>query len=295
MLVINPIAGGTDKAELQEIVLAFAKEQGVELNIYETTGENDEEEILNMHNKLNPERILVAGGDGTIKMVAEALEDQDAIIGILPAGSANGLATDLNCPSELEENLSIAFSHKPIALDMISINGKKSLHLSDLGLNAELVRNYENGNTRGMLGYAMQAITTLSEQEPPFKATVIANGETITTMARMIVIANSQKYGTGVTINPEGKMDDGLFEIVILKNLDFLVIGKIITGNMPVETGDVVIITAAQATITTEVPVAFQIDGEYEGEVTELDIQILPGHMKVAVPLDNEGQPAEQQ
>jgi diacylglycerol kinase family enzyme len=43
----------------------------------------------------------------------------------------------------------------------------------------------------------------------------------------MIVIANSQKYGTGVTINPNGAMDDGKFELVILKNLDLVVLGKL--------------------------------------------------------------------
>jgi diacylglycerol kinase family enzyme len=49
----------------------------------------------------------------------------------------------------------------------------------------------------------------------------------------MIVIANSKKYGTGVVINPNGVMNDGKFEIIILKNLDLVVFGKIITGNMP--------------------------------------------------------------
>jgi diacylglycerol kinase family enzyme len=51
----------------------------------------------------------VAGGDGTIKMVAEAMENYDVIIGILPAGSANGLAVDLNLPTTIEENLEIVF------------------------------------------------------------------------------------------------------------------------------------------------------------------------------------------
>lgn len=100
----------------------------------------------------------------------------------------------------------------------------------------------------------------------------------------MIVIANSQKYGTGVTINPQGKMDDGKFEIVIIKNLDLVVFGKIITGNMPIDTGDVEIISAETATITTDVPVHFQIDGEYCSEVTALDVQIIPKEMKIAVP-----------
>ena len=283
ILVVNPISGDVDKTEILTKTLAFAEEFNVAITVYETSGKDDEIAIKNLYNLHKPERILVAGGDGTIKMVGEALEKQDVIFGIIPAGSANGLSVDLNLPTTIEENLSIAFHNNCIEMDMISINGKKSIHLSDLGLNAQLVKNYENGSTRGKLGYALQVITTLTELEEPFSAIIVANNETLECDARMIVIANSQKYGTGVTINPDGKMNDGKFELVILKNLDLLVFGKIITGNIPVNTDDVQIISTDKAIITTTSPVSFQIDGEYIGEETKLDIKILPGQMKVAV------------
>ena len=287
ILVVNPISGDVDKTEILTKTLAFAEEFNVAITVYETSGKEDEIAIKNLYNLHKPERILVAGGDGTIKMVGEALEKQDVIFGIIPAGSANGLSVDLNLPTTIEENLAVAFHNNFIEMDMISINGKKSIHLSDLGLNAQLVKNYENGSTRGKLGYALQVITTLTELEEPFSAKIIANNETIECDARMIVIANSQKYGTGVTINPDGKMNDGKFELVILKNLDLLVFGKIITGNIPVNTDDVQIISTDKAIITTSSAVSFQIDGEYIGEETKLDIKILPGQMKVAVPENN--------
>ena len=100
----------------------------------------------------------------------------------------------------------------------------------------------------------------------------------------MVAIANSQKYGTGVTINPNGKMNDGKFEIVIFKNLDLLVFAKIITGNMPINDDDIEIISTEVAIITSDLPVSFQIDGEYIGVETLLDIKILPSQMKIAVP-----------
>ena len=285
LMVVNPISGDMDKAEFTETARLFAEKEGMDFFVYETTGTNDDVSIREACEKHNPYRVLVAGGDGTIKMVADALQDFDVVLGILPAGSANGLSVDLNLPSTLEENLNIAFNNNFMEMDMVCINEVKSLHLSDLGLNAQLVKNYEESSTRGMMGYALQAITTLSEQEEPFTATITTNNRTIETVARMIVIANSQKYGTGVTINPNGKMNDGKFEIVILKNLDLLVFGKIITGNMPLDSADdVEIISTDKATITTTTPVSFQIDGEYIGKETKLDIHILHKQMKVAVP-----------
>ncbi|MBF0694234.1 MAG: YegS/Rv2252/BmrU family lipid kinase [Flavobacterium sp.] len=285
ILVINPIAGDVDKSEIISAVSDFAEQHSSKIIKYETTGDaEDQTKILELYKQSNPERVLVAGGDGTIKMVAEALEGIDSVIGIIPAGSANGLSVDLGIPTEMAEILQTAFFGEIINVDIVCINNKRSLHLSDIGLNAELIRNYENGTIRGKLGYALQAINTLTDSEVPFTASVTANGQTITSESKMLVVANSQKYGTGVTINPQGVLDDGLFEIIIIKNLDLIVFGKIIAGNMPIDTGDVEIISASQATITTDVPVHFQVDGEYCGEVTELNVKMISGSLKIAVP-----------
>lgn len=284
LMVVNPVSGNIDKSDLVDATTIFAGKENLNLVIYNTSGASDIENIKVLYKTYNPERIVVAGGDGTIKMVAEAMENHDVIIGILPAGSANGLAVDLNLPSTIKDNLEIAFHNDYMEIDMISINGKKSIHLSDLGVNAEMIKNYESSSVRGKWGYFLQTFSTLIDLDDPFTVTITGNFETIECTARMIVIANSQKYGTGVSINPNGVMDDGKFELVILKNLDLLVLGKIISGNMPIDSEDVVIISTDKAIVRTNVPVSFQIDGEYCGTETKLNIEILPKQMKVAVP-----------
>jgi diacylglycerol kinase family enzyme len=130
----------------------------------------------------------------------------------------------------------------------------------------------------------LQAFTTLIDLGEPFIATIKANNHTYKSQARMIVIANSKKYGTGVTINPKGDMNDGKFELVILKNLDLIVFGKIISGNIPVGSEDVQIISTDKATIKTNFPVSFQMDGEYCGLEKQLKIKMLSQKIKVAVP-----------
>ncbi|MBG6110366.1 diacylglycerol kinase family enzyme [Flavobacterium sp. CG_9.10] len=284
IMIVNPISGDLDKSELTDAAFSFAEEENLNLVIYNTSGVNDIINIQALYLSYKPERIIVAGGDGTIKMVSEALQKEDVILGILPAGSANGLAVDLDLMLTLEENLQIAFQNDFMEIDVITINDKISLHLSDLGLNAELIKNYENATIRGKWGYALQAVNTLIDFEGPFTATITANDETINCVARMIVIANSKKYGTGVVINPEGEMNDGKFELVILKNLDLYVFGQIVTGNMPIESNDVEIISTNQAFIKTNFPVSFQMDGEYCGTETEYNVEILHKQMKVAIP-----------
>ena len=285
VLVVNPISGGVDKSEFIEAVTHFATKENWNLILFKTSGEDDVSRIRILFKRYKPKRIIIVGGDGTIKMVAEATESQDVILGILPAGSANGLAVDLGLMKTLEENIEIAFYNSYIELDTIVINNQKCFHLSDLGLNAELVKNYEKSNIHGKWGYFLQAINTLLDFGDPFTATIVANNQTIECEARMIVIANSKKYGTGIVINPDGVMNDGKFELVILKNLDLMIFGEIILGNIPLNQEDIEILSTDKATIKTNFPVSFQIDGEYCGAKKQLKIKMLSQKIKIAVPL----------
>jgi len=283
IIVVNPVSGAVEKKEIVDSTLLFAKNENLESILYETSGTKDVENIKNLYNIHKPERIIIIGGDGTIRMVAEAIAKEDVILGIIPAGSANGFALDLDLQLTLEKNLEVAFLHQFIEVDIITINDKISIHLSDLGLNAELIKNYEQGEIHGKWGYALNTITTLFDSGEPFTAKIKANNETFGYVARMIVIANAKKYGTGVVINPNGVMNDGKFELVILKNFDLIIFGQIISGNMPSDPDDVEIISTDKATIELDAPVSFQIDGEYCGTETKLDIKILHKQLKVAV------------
>jgi diacylglycerol kinase family enzyme len=283
IIVVNPVSGAFEKKEIVDSTLLFAKNENLESILYETSGTKDVENIKNLYNIHKPERIIIIGGDGTIRMVAEAIAKEDVILGIIPAGSANGFALDLDLQLTLEKNLEVAFLHQFMEVDIITINGKISIHLSDLGLNAELIKNYEQGEIHGKWGYALNTITTLFDSGNPFTAKIKANNETFGYVARMIVIANAKKYGTGVVINPNGVMNDGKFELVILKNFDLIIFGQIISGNMPSDPDDVEIISTDKATIELDAPVSFQIDGEYCGTETKLDIKILHKQLKIAV------------
>jgi diacylglycerol kinase (ATP) len=289
LLVVNPVSGGRDKKVFIDAAQQYADNRGYEVVLFETSGEDDRGRLQNAFELHQPTRVVIAGGDGSIKMAADALEDKDVVFGILPAGSANGLSVDLSLPSALDQLIEIAFEGDAVSLDMILINGHKSVHLSDIGLNAELIRNYENSSIRGKLGYALQSINTLTDSPVLFDVQVSAQGVITQCESKLVIIANSQKYGTGVTINPFGKLNDGLFEIVIFKSLDFLTVTKIITGNMPLDSNDVEILRTSSAVIQTNIPVHFQIDGEYYGEVDKLEIKILPRQFKVAAPAQTDG------
>ena len=285
VVVVNPIAGSSDKLGVVELLAQFARENAWTLYTFETTGDaiKDHAAILDLCQRYSPERVLAIGGDGTIKLVAEALLNYPCTLGIIPAGSANGLASDFGLPSTLDEQLFWAFNGEPRAFDALLLNNHLSLHLSDVGLNAQLIRNFEKGNVRGVWGYALQSVTTLIEQDDPFELFLSIDDKQVQHTAQMVIMANSKGYGTGVIVNPDGQMDDGWFELIILTKTDLVTIGKIAVGLLPTETGEVIIYRCQKAKLQTSRPVPFQVDGEFVGDVSSIEMKILPQQIVISL------------
>ncbi len=284
LLVVNPISGGISKDEIYEIAINRAANDKFDLRIYQTTGKMDPEQITLLVQNIAPERVIVAGGDGTIAMVAMAIAGMNIALGILPAGSANGLCADFNLPANFSEALTIALGDHFIEMDAIAINDDISLHLSDIGLNALLIKNYENGDSRGKIGYAKEMIKTLNEHIN-FDVCIEVDDKKIDTEALIVIIANGSKYGTGININPLGSISDGYFEIIVSRKLDLVESAKILTGNTDYNPDIMQIISTKKATITcTNGNAHFQIDGEYKGEIEKLEISIIEKFIRVAVP-----------
>lgn len=282
LLVVNPISGGLDKAYLVDYLNHRLGEKS--LDVYYTTGKNDKQDISDLIYQNRPDRILVAGGDGTIKLIAEIIQADPIPLGIFPAGSANGLAENLSLPSDLKGIASIALGDNLVSMDCIMVNGEFCLHISDLGLNAELIRNYEEGNIRGKLGYVIQTIPTLIQSEFPFDFSIEIGGNTLHRKAVLVGIANAKKYGTGATINPAGRYDDGKFEILIFKEFNIPQILRTFQENVELSKDFLEIIPASKAIITCQRKVPFQIDGEYRGETTEIHAEISSVKLRIAVP-----------
>jgi len=237
-----------------------------------------------MINKKNIDRVIVAGGDGTINLVAEVLKGLDISLGIITAGSANGMAENLNLPEILEEQLEVALGANYIELDILCLNDTICLHMSDFGINAELIKNYENSTVRGKIGYFLQSIPTLIQSEYPFTFNIETKNDTKQVNAVLLGIANANKYGTGANVNPQGKLNDGVFEILIFKKLNLVEILKTLQNETDLDSDFVEIIPAENAKITCEKPVSFQIDGEYIGKESEVEIKILPEKLRIAIP-----------
>ncbi|WP_405198989.1 diacylglycerol/lipid kinase family protein [Christiangramia sp. LLG6405-1] len=286
LLIVNPISGDLDKKQIIQQAREYANTHQITIHLFATTGEEDVEKIQDRLDSLKIERIIAIGGDGTINLVAKAIKSYGIPLGIIPAGSANGLATNFGIPESLEEQVKIAFGDTIFKMDLLNINDDICLHLSDLGINAELIQNYEESRFRGKFGYLLQSLPTLLKSEYPFEFEVETNFKKRETSGALLAIANANKYGTGANINPNGKMDDGKFEIIIYRKLDLAEIIKTVRNETDVNSDVVEIFQAREVKITCKTPVAFQIDGEFKGENSEVKISIMEEKLKVVVPAE---------
>jgi len=284
LLVVNPISGGSGKEQLVEEINDFLSIHDVPFETFTTTGNNDEAKIQKIFDTEAIKTVLVAGGDGTIQLVAKTIEKRDIAMALIPAGSANGLASNLQLPNSVEEQLKIALGNHFIMMDMVSVNDHLCLHIADLGINAALIQNYENAEIRGKLGYALQTIPTLFESNLPYNFSLELNEKKIETQAVMIAIANANQFGTGAVINPEGKMDDGLFEVLIFKNMDIINILKTLDKDSYRHPEFVESFSTTQAVINCEKSVPLQVDGEFLGDTKSVQVKLLPTKLKVLVP-----------
>ncbi|MCM5663153.1 diacylglycerol/lipid kinase family protein [Galbibacter mesophilus] len=274
LLVVNPISGDKNKNRIIEKIESLTTQQNILLSVYKTTGEKDLENIQEKIREQKPDRLISVGGDGTIKLCVEALKDKKTSLAIIPAGSANGMATDLGIPEDIDKAIDIALREETKPIDVLDINGETSIHISDIGLNASLIKNYDEGSIRGKLGYAIKSIPTLIDFKDPFRFKINSNGTIKEGSAMMIGIANARKYGNGAIINPKGKLDDGKFEILIIKTFQIKKIFETILDEIPMHDNFIEVISTDSATIETAIPIPFQVDGEYISEIDKVAVKV---------------------
>ena len=144
LFVINPISGATSNNEAILCIHKAAAEKGFDFKFLYTTGEKDDEALIAQIEEYQPDRVIAGGGDGTIQLVVRNLLNTDIPLGILPLGSANGLATALNVSQNTMEIVNhLKTNYKTIPLDLLKVNNKYiCAHLGDLGINALIVKKY---------------------------------------------------------------------------------------------------------------------------------------------------------
>ncbi len=287
IFVVNPISGDLDKTNLENQIRAYAKQEDFQVHIYYTTGESDDVTIRELIQEIEPDKVVAAGGDGTCNMVGKLLLNTPIKMGILPVGSANGLAMELGISNQIQEALKTVIYGSTKAIDVIRVNDKHiSLHLSDIGVNANTVQRFQKDTVRGFWGYGKHLLSELMAAKP-LKFKIVIEGQEILKSAYMVVLANASRYGTGAIINPKGKPDDGVFEIVLVRAYSIRhLLGMIVPlFNKTIHQLDYIDVFGCKSVqIETPQKEIVQVDGEVIGSEKVINANILENALHVLVP-----------
>ncbi len=282
LFIINPGSGSHD-INLKEVISAYFKGKTIETDLFELPKDCSLEKIKQKISGSKADRVVAVGGDGTLKLVAECLLNTETPIGIIPAGSANGMAKELGIPTDIKMALSIVAEGWLQKIHVVKLNDEICIHLSDMGFNAYLVKKFDTLPQRGMWGYAKATWHALWNHRRMDVQLRLKN-ETITSKAAMVAIANATMYGTGLKINPDGKLDDDLFEVVLVKDYSYLEILKIWFTKLPFNPKKIEVFQTAEVRISSKHKAHFQVDGEYIGRVNKVEASIMPAAITVILP-----------
>ena len=291
LFVVNPISGGVNKEPFLKDASRLCEKYAIDYHVFKTTGKNDSENLLKVISTFQPDKIASVGGDGTTLFTAIELIESDLPMGIIPLGSANGMAAELYVnPKPIEALKDIIMSEQIAGLDMILVNDQHyTIHIGDVGVNASIVEAYEKDPNRGMATYAKYFVSEL-EKLKPFKARVTANGKVYDQDTLMVGICNARKYGTGVPLNLDGNPMDGKFEIVLVNTIN---LRSLISSGLAKfdekfhDSQSSTVLQTENALIEFGEPRLLQLDGEVIGKYEMLDLKILKGAVRLITTSDN--------
>lgn len=284
LFAVNIKSGASENEGVEESIRDEMTRNNIVFEIFLLSGDNLADRLADHIRKYKPGIVVAAGGDGTINLIASVILNQNIKLGIIPIGSANGLASELGIPNRIKDALQLILNGNPRPFDVIRINEQNiSLHLSDVGINARIIKEFEKEGKRGLKAYFKHFVIELVKPQPAFLCTIVANGRMFTHRAYMTLIANCNKYGTGAVINPSGKWDDGEFELIVIRPHKNWILKSLIgavMGTFHLQP-HIEVYKCTSAVISVMPAQDLQVDGEILGKVSEIKTIIEPQALQV--------------
>lgn len=223
LLVVSPAAGGgAAKREAPDLVQRL-REGGADVEA-EFTESLDHGRHLAQQGATAGRIVVAVGGDGLINAVVNgAAPVEGATVGILPYGTANDFARTLGITKPNGVDTLIHANAK--SLDLGYAAGRYFTCIASVGFDSTVIETVaQTTHIRGRLVWPYAVLKSLLRWKP-LRITVNSNGQTKTFEGFSAAAANSTCYGGGMQLAPNAKLDDGLFDVVIINTrsrLEFL-------------------------------------------------------------------------
>jgi YegS/Rv2252/BmrU family lipid kinase len=232
--------------------------------------------------------VFVAGGDGTVMAVATALAGTGVPLAILPTGTGNLLARNLDLPFTDEEAcLRIGLTGRTRPIDVGAVEGRKFVVMAGLGFDAAMMRDAPEGLKKrvGWPAYVVSATKHLRGRGIRVTLT-LDDGEPLHRRVRTVVVGNVGRLQGNFPLLPDAVPDDGVLDVVVIATrnvLDWARVGTRVLRRADVPDRRIERFTAKHVLIEASHSQPRQLDGDVIEDGRRLDIQAEPGALLVKV------------
>jgi YegS/Rv2252/BmrU family lipid kinase len=287
--IINPISGaGADRAVADRRIAsirAACRQRGIDPTIALTERGGHAREFAADAVAAGVDLLIVWGGDGTINEAGSALLDTNVPLGVVPAGSGNGLAAALGVSRDPAAALAAALDGAARAIDVGTIDGRPFFNIAGIGADAHIAHlfNQRGMGSRGGWPYVFIGLReayrySCAEYE------IQLDAEAIRTRALVIAFANGREYGMGARIAPQAALDDGLLEAVVVEDRSVLARfwdARHLARGTVEQAPRILFRKVTRGLVRGPGPLQYHVDGEVGVAGREIHVGIRPKSLKV--------------
>ena len=258
--------------------------------------------------------IIAAGGDGTVRAVAEVVRGSNTSLALLPSGTGNLLARNLHLTlNDLDHAIETAFTgqDRPIDIGVITIHRKDGaaheyayLVMAGLGLDAKMLANTDDDLKKriGWFAYVRALTDTLRDKNELRMRYQLDGHEARRIRAHTIIVGNCGALPANIVLIPDAAIDDGLFDILLLRPEGvfgwFQIFGKVLWENgvlrrtkwgrllLTKDISSLRYVKAEKLSVTLEHPEQIELDGDGFGTAIGFDTRVDKGGLMVRVPTE---------
>lgn len=288
LLIANPTAGGDALTKIRRAQAAFER-RGCTVELVLTSARGDAERAAAIAKTQGYDRIVAAGGDGTLNEAINGLAPATLPLAFIPLGTVNVLALELGIPFNLDAACAVALDGQPQPVSIGRAGERKFLLMAGIGFDADVVRRVNSRLKRriGRFAYVVAAVAALVRWRAPQLRVTLADGTRES--ACNVIVGNGRLYGGRFSLTPGARLHEQEFEVLLLRRpgrLALLRVALCAALNRPIRPTDGRLLRTAQLTIDGQAPV--QVDGDDLGDLP-LDFEILPDAIVLVIPAQRAG------
>jgi YegS/Rv2252/BmrU family lipid kinase len=293
-VIVNAGAGAGHRAEVRQRMTDAFHAKGADVRIALAGNGAELVTLAQRAASGDAERVVAAGGDGTINTVAAAIIDSDKTLGILPSGTMNHFAKDLRIPLDLQGAIEAIVAGHATSVDVGEVNGRIFVNNSSLGLYPRIIRERERQQRLGWgkwPAYIWASLAVL-RRYPFLEIRLSAEGTTLTGPTPFVFVGNNEYDMERLDIGGRARLDQGQLSVYTPRGTGRLGLLRLafgaLFGGLRQERDFLAFTTTDMWIRTRRRRVRVALDGEVVVMEPPLHYRVRPGALRVLTPRDDQ-------